>query len=122
MQKKKETREAEGKHYIPFSPCVPPGFLLELEEGHLEGPGNKKGDSGGRTGKTARNSQSRNTNILATLSCTFTHAHTNTDSSQASGGREQSRSKHGPQKTVVRRPMQSVNSYWSVTREIEKLR
>lgn len=31
-----------GKNYIPFSPCVPPEFLLLLEEEHLEDPGNKK--------------------------------------------------------------------------------
>ena len=85
MQKKKKS-EAEGKRYIPSSPCVPPGFLLELEEGHLEGPGNES-DSGGRKGKTARNSQSRNNKHLGhTLLHVYTHAHTNMDSSQASGG------------------------------------
>ena len=87
QKKKKQTGAAEGKRYIPSSPCVPPGFLLELEEGHHEGPGNKKSDSGGRKGKTARNSQSRNNKHLGhTLLHIYTHAHTNMDSSQASGG------------------------------------
>ena len=42
---KKEAKKdvgPEGRHYIPSSPCAPPEFLLELEEGHLEGPGNNK--------------------------------------------------------------------------------
>ena len=91
MQKKKS--EAEGKRYIPSSPCVPPGFLLELEEGHLEGPGNES-DSGGRKGKTANQEI---TNILATLSCTFTHTPTQTWTvPRPVEAGEQCRSKRGP--------------------------
>lgn len=46
----KKDKGPGGKNYIPFSPCVPPEFLLVLEEGHLEDPGKKKrGDRAGRT-------------------------------------------------------------------------
>lgn len=55
VAKKKKGTGQEGKNYIPFSPCVPPEFLLVLEEGHLEGPKNKeRGDKVGRTGRNAK--------------------------------------------------------------------
>lgn len=55
MRSGKKDRARRQKYYIPFSPCVPPEFLLVWEEGHLEGPGNKKrGDMEGVTGEMAR--------------------------------------------------------------------
>lgn len=56
----KKDSEAGGKKYIPSSPCVPPGFLLELGEEHLEDPGNReRGDSVGGTGGNGKGHPSR---------------------------------------------------------------
>lgn len=96
MQKKKVRQKAKLLHTF-LSPC-PPGFLLELEEGHLEGPGNKESDSGGEEGgKQPGTANQEITNILATLSCTFTHTPTQTWTvPRPVEVGEQCRSKRGP--------------------------
>lgn len=72
-----------GQNDLPFSPCVPPEFLLESGEEHLEGPGNKKrGDRVGGT-EVARDTDPKNNRHL---SHSLPPPHKQTwDSSQASG-------------------------------------
>lgn len=103
-----------GKNDLPFSPCVPPEFLLESGEEHLEGPGNKKrGDRVGGT-EVARDTDPENNRYLS-------HSLPPPYKKHGTFPRPVEVRWFQRSKTRVCGQMLSTNLCWSVTREVQKM-